>query len=254
MALRRGSSVTLNTMLKEANQGKIITPLVRAALTNPDFEGFTIEVEGWEARLYDGYFHPSTHTSWTARQLSYYLTHPDDLVQETPDLLFVLAVTQGKFWHKFIQRLLISKGVMIQDEAPLLDLDYNRKGNADGILYNGEWFEFKTMSDRLIKKVKSVEDLKAHHPTYYAQTQDYLDISGAHAMRYFIMALASPFPMEEFVVPADPAFQAAQRMKYRDAIIASETEERPPPCCHPKSSESRSCPVRFACPIGSRVA
>jgi hypothetical protein len=245
----------LRRLLNESkNEKKIITPYVRAALTNPAFQGFWVEVEGWTPRPYDGYFHPSTHSTWTARQLSYYLTNPDELIQEQPDLLFVLAVTQGKFWHKFIQLLLLAAGILVEDEVPLKDLVYNRKGHADGRLYNGEYFEFKTMNERSIRKVKTIQDLIMYHPDYYAQTQDYLDVLGAESMRYFIMALASPFPMQEFVVPADPAFQAAQREKYRQAIVGAETEIRPDFCCQPRSLQSKSCPVRLACPMGAKVA
>jgi hypothetical protein len=240
-------------LLKEAGEGKIITPYVRAALSNPAFEGFTLQIQGWTSRYHDGYFHPSTHATWLSRQLFYYLENPDELVKEKPNLLFVLAVTQGHFWHTFIQKLLMRKGIMIQDEVPLKDLDYNRKGHADGRLFNGELFEFKTMNDRQLRKLKTVEDLRRDHPGYYAQTQDYLDMAGEAAMRYFVMALASPFPMEEFVVPADPAFQAAQREKYRVALTSTETGEIPDPCCNPRSPQSRSCPARFACPIGAKV-
>lgn len=241
-------------MLRDVRQGKILVPYVTAALTSPDFEGFHLDVEGWVPRGYDGYFHPSTHATWTARQLSYYLTHPDDLIAETPTLLFVLSVTQGKFWHLFIQYLLLRGGLLVQDEVPIKDLDLNRKGHADGMLFNGEGFEFKTMTERLIKKVTNVEELKEHHFTYYAQTQDYLDVLGIPAMRYLIMSLSSPFFMQEFLVPADPEFQHAQREKYREALTLTEMGERPDPCCQPRSTQSKSCPVRFACPLGTRVA
>lgn len=243
----------LRRLLREGKEGKIITPYIRAALTNPDFEGFQLVIRGWTPRMYDGYFHPSTHATWTPRQLSYYLTHPDDFPPEQPTLLFVLAVTQGHFWHTFIQHILMRKGIMVQDEVPLKELDHNRKGHADGRLHNGELFEFKTMNDRTIKLVDSVDTLIKHHPDYYAQTQDYLDMSGEKAMRYFIMALASPFTMQEFVVPADLSFQRMQRDKYREALTLTEMGERPDPCCHPKSAQSKTCPARFACPIGTKL-
>lgn len=240
-------------MLRETQQGKILTPYIRAALTNPDFTGFQIDVEGWTPRPYDGYFHPSTHSTWTARQLFYYLTDPDSFEPEVPTLLFVLAVTQGKFWHAFVQRLLLRKKLLLQDEVPLKDARYNRKGHTDGLLSTGEGFEFKTMGDRLIKKVKDANDLREHHPDYYAQTQDYLDMSGLVAMRYLVMTLSSPFLMEEFVVLADPVFQAAQREKYRVTLTASDTGDPPEPCCQPRSMLSRTCPARFACPLGTRT-
>ena len=240
-------------MLKEAREGKILTPLVRAALTNPDFEGFTIDVEGWEPRPYDGWFHPSTHATWTARQLAYYLLYPEAIIQEKPSLLFVLAVTQGKFWHKFFQQLFLAKGVLTQAEVPLSDASINCTGHADGQINDGDLWEFKTMSHHVIRKVKTVEDLVEHDKFgYYAQTQDYLMMSGNPRMRYLIMALASPFDMSEMVVEADPLFQAAQREKYHQAITAALTGEMPPECCTPRSPESRTCPARRVCPLGAK--
>lgn len=238
-------------MLRELTEGKVIVPIIRAALSNPTFTGFEVPVEGWIPRPYDGWFHPSTHATWTDRQLTYYLTHGAKVPAEQPDLLFVLSVTQGKFWHEFIQRILLQKGIMVRKEVPLRDEIHNRTGHTDGELESGRLFEFKTASERVIRKMTSVEDLKEYKPGYYAQTQDYLDMAGAEEMHYFIMQLSAPFAMEEFIVPADPEFQAAQRAKYRRAIEAAQSGTLPNACCAIGSAESKGCPVRNFCPIGA---
>lgn len=246
------ASPAFRRFMKDVHQSKVITPVIAAMLSQPDFEGFQVPVEDWTPRPYDGWFHPSTHATWNVRQLAYYLQHGGELPIARPELLFVLAVTQGKFWHAFIQKLLLDNGIMEKDEVPLVDEEHHRRGHIDGLLRNGELFEFKTASERVIKKMTSVDDLKEYKPEYYAQTQDYLDMAGAQEMRYFVMSLAAPFPMTEFVVPADPRFQAAQRTKYLMALMHAEQGTFPEPCCAVKSPESKTCPVRLLCPYGAR--
>jgi hypothetical protein len=246
------SSPDFKRFLKDVRQSKLITPIIAAMLSEPTFDEFDLTVDGWTPRPYDGWFHPSTHAMLNVRQLVYYLTEGHKLPDERPTLLFVLSVTQGKFWHTFVQKLLMDNGIMVKDEVPLVDKEHKRRGHTDGLLANGELFEFKTASERVIRKMTSVEALREYRPEYYAQTQDYLDMAGADKMRYFIMSLAAPFPMEEFVVPADPAFQAAQREKYTKALIHAKEGTMPQPCCAIRSPESKSCPVRLLCPIGAR--
>jgi hypothetical protein len=259
------SSTSFRRLLKGIHEDQILIPTLKASLSNPNFDGFTIDVEGWNARAYDGWFHPSTHASWTVKQLYHYLVQGGEMEPERPELLFVLAVTQGKFWHTMVQTLLADVGVLAinrlvpasasitdQVEVPLVDAEHKRRGHADGriALRDNELFEFKTMSDYKIRKIKTAEDIKNLEPGYYAQTQDYLDISGADQMRYLIMSLASPFPMVELVVPADKPFQAAQRQKYADALQAAADQREPGSCCTPRSDTAKGCPVRTLCPIG----
>jgi hypothetical protein len=237
-------------VLADLSQGNILTTTIRSALFNPQFKGFDLHVDAWEEHPPDRWFHPSTHSSWTARQLYYYLKDPESFPHEAPDLLFVLAVTQGKFWHTFVQKLLLDQGILTQDEIPLIDLEFNRRGHADGVLSTGELFEFKTASENVIKMIKDVDGLRHYKPTYYSQAQDYLDMSGHSAMRYLIMSLASPFPMAEYVVKADPQFQAAQRAKYREALSAYQEGREPEACCAIYSPQAKACPARTVCPIG----
>jgi hypothetical protein len=259
------TSVSFRKFIKEIHDDQVLIPVLKASLSNPDFQGFTIPVDGWGTRAYDGWFHPSTHATWSTRQLYHYLVHGQEMEPERPELLFVLAVTQGTFWHTLVQTLLADRGILKinrtvpasasitdQVEVPLLDKEHNRRGHADGrvAVRDNELFEFKTMTDWKIRKIKTADDIKILTPEYYAQTQDYLDMSGAGQMRYLIMSLASPFPMVEVVVPADKPFQAAQRQKYADALQAAADQQEPPSCCVPRSDQAKACPVRNLCPVG----
>lgn len=247
---------------------QVIIPVIRAALSNPKFTGFSVPVRGWRegVRKFDGWFHPSTHASWTARQLTYYLLHGAEIPPEPPTLTYVAAVTQGSFWHNFNQRLLIQEGVLrrnpgttakddieAQCEIALVDDEHNRRGHADGRMatVDDELFEFKTMNDVKIKKFTDEIVLREENPYgYYSQAQDYLDIAGLPKMRYFIMSLASPFPMQEFVVHANPGFQRRQREKYLQAIESAQQGGLPDACCGIGSAMAKSCPVASFCPVG----
>jgi hypothetical protein len=149
-------SRTLGALKKE----QVIIPVLRAALSNPKFKGFKVDVKGWNERKFDGWFHPSTHASWTARQLALYLLNGPEVPLETPTITFVAAVTQGSFWHNLNQRILLQEGVLrrnpgtttkdsIDDqcEVPLVDPEHNRRGHADGRMATAddELFEFKCL-------------------------------------------------------------------------------------------------------------
>ena len=256
-------SPSFRRALTEIHDGAVLLPIIRGELARPDFEGFTVPVEAWAEREPDGWFHPSEHATWSARQLALYAARPQLAERERPQLTSILAMTQGKFWHTFFQTLLAANGILTEAEKPLTDPGHNRRGHMDGLLSTGEGFELKTMAEHLIHKVKTVEDLREHHPGYYAQAQDYLDMAGLAVMRMVIMSPANPYPMTELAIEADEVFQAAQRRKYRQALaaatgIAEELGDTnagvplPEACCVINSKESKTCPVRLACPIGSK--
>jgi hypothetical protein len=94
------------------------------------------------------------------------------------------------------------------------------------------------------------EALREIYPDYYAQSQDYLMMSGLRFMRYFIIGMSTPYPMREFVVEANPAFQAAQRAKYREALDRAARGYAPAACCAIRSPQAKGCPTKSACEIG----
>lgn len=250
----------------ELARGYRIIPVLRAAFSNPTFQGFDVHVPGWNERPYDGWFHPSTHGAWAARQLALYLRHGEQMPLEKPTLNFVLAVTQGSFWHEVIQRVMLERGLLLRNEGTtwadsiekqvelaLVDPELNLRGHADGRMSSDdELFEFKTMGSHWkMDKITCEDELREQNPFgYWEQTQDYLAISGREASRYLILNMGAGFRMVEFVVRADKAFQAAQRTKYRQAIEAAQENRLPPACCSIGSTTAKNCPARQFCDIG----
>lgn len=238
--MARTDSAVLRGILKDVRDKKILSPIIRGGLADPKFKGFSLQVEGWTPRPYDGWFHPSTHATWDVDKLVDYLTHPERYQpDEHPSLSFVLAVTQGKFWHTFHQRLLLDHGILLQDEVPLVDIPRRRKGHTDGLLANGELLEIKTSSSRSFRKFTDLEGLMTNEPGYYAQTQDYLDMAEAEHMRYLVMCMESPYAFSEFLVPVDGAFQARQRRKYREAVEIAMQHHQLPTITAPVPQQSR---------------
>lgn len=248
---------TFTQVLKEIQDEKILVPLIRAALLDPKFKGFNVLAEEWRPRPYDGRFHPSSHATWTERMLALYLMNPDAVdVEEKPSLIFVLAVTQGKFWHEFYQRLLKNLGVLEAKEVPIDNPETNVLGHADGRLggkdsrLKGELLELKTMNDWKHGKITNEDELRELEPGYYGQSQDYLRETGCDRMRYLIISNSSPYDMTEFVVHANPAYQEAQRRRYTNAMAMAEAGDIGDACCALGSKQAKTCPVRSACPIG----
>lgn len=249
---------------------QILIPTLHAALYNPDFKGFQVPVDPWEERAYDGKFHPSTHSTWTVRQLYVYLVAHQMLVPDPFELTGVLAVTAGSFWHRFIQQILLESAMVVRQrpdgepihpaEVVIDDPEHNRAGHADGQLVNGEGLELKSINGHQVEKVISEAVLKEKKYPYYCQSQDYMDVLGLEAMRFLMLNPDYPFRMSEFVVRRNPYYQAQRRFEYKQAVeLATRYPDvreldnpltEIPACCAPKSQQAKTCPARNACPIG----
>lgn len=248
--------------IKGIASNEVLIPIMHAALYDPEFEGFSVPVTGWQKdkRHYDGWFHPSYHSTWTVRQLYIYLTAYHLLEEERMPLTGVLAVTAGKFWHMFIQRILLDNGILVKDEVPIRHEETNRLGHADGYLSTGEALEIKTINGFQVDKIISEAVLREKKPQYWAQTQDYLDCLGLSSMRYLMINPDYPFRMSEFVVMSNRPYQVQRRAEYKqaielaqrfpDATYLGDPQSTVPTCCAPRSKEARGCPTKHACPIG----
>jgi hypothetical protein len=245
--------MTLSRGIQELAKGGVLAPILRYELTNPRFEGFTIEMDGWTDRPWDGWFHPSTHATWTPRQLALYLTQPQLIETEQPTMEMVVAVTQGHFLHHLIGNVLLGNGVVEALEIPGEDPVHNRKGHMDG-RRGEEGVEFKSINrEHLLNKITDAESLRRLKPGYYGQAQDYIDMHGLTGMRFLFFGVMYPYPMGEFVVPRDDEFIAAQRTKYLLAQELAAAGEIGEACCHSMDTEALACPLRQACPVGQRA-
>lgn len=251
------------TMASIAN-GEVVIPIIRAKLWNPDFDSFTIEVEGFKNRPWDGWFHPSTHPTWPERMLYYYLTEHERLVAEPFDTASVMAITQGNFWHTFVQKVLIDAGYLIpppegQKEHGFSDTETRSRGSVDGLSVDSEVFEYKTMMTAKMARIERgaptdpavLESFKRLAPEYFFQGQEYMRLSGFRRWRGVIQGLEYPFEMREIAMEFDPAAAYGIRDKYRAVLQAVADQRLPLACCAPKSDLAKVCPARLVCPVGS---
>lgn len=255
-------------MLNKVDKGEVVAPLIRAALYDPNFKGFTVKVRGFHARPPDGWFHPSTHPLWPARMLFYYLVAPERLVGEPFDPHSVMAVTQGNFWHDFIQHIgataglfqpgLCSCGCKDPVERAFNDEETGARGHVDGLLPE-EVFEFKTIRPAKLHKfpdlVPEASDLadwyRGYYPGYWAQGQEYMRLSGFRRHRTLLLAMDYPYEMREVVLDYDHTFAHETAEKYRQVRQAAADQHPPMPCCAPHSKEAAACTARLICPHGA---
>ena len=244
----------LRRALKGTINKEVLIPILHMALNDPKFQGFSVDIDPWTPRPPDGYFHPSTQATWTARQMALYLMAPQLFEQELMPLTGVFAVTQGHFWHMFLQHILKEHGILVEDELGFTDEEHKRKGHMDGLLaIKGEpvGLEIKTMNSRTLTKMTDAEALKELKFGYWSQAQEYLDVFKLKEMRFLILSPDYPFNMKEFVVPADPIHQGRRRRAYKEAIQTAENLSLPlsrtegPSCC----GTPTSCPARWACEL-----
>jgi hypothetical protein len=243
-------SPTFRRVAKGAAAGEVLIPLLRSYLHEPKFEGFMINVRGFEHRPPDGWFHPSTHPTWDERALYWYLVDPDHLVQEPFDYTSTLAVTMGVMVHDFIQMCLMELGIVDGVEVPVMDAEAGARGSMDGVR-GDEVIEIKTMNDmklgRLAKGVvdspEVQESFRRLCPEYWRQGQTYMRMSGKTLERFLLINTAYPFAMREFVIHYDHREAEAVREKYL-TVRQAVADQRPPGYC---CGEFGKCPARAIC-------
>lgn len=255
--------------LKAIDHGEVVAPIIRAALFDPDFKSFTVKVRGFEARPPDGWFHPSTHPLWSERRLYWYVVAPHHLALEPFDPHSVMAVTQGHFWHSFIEHVgkraglfqvsePCSCGCKSAVERAFRDEETGSRGHVDGLLAE-EIFEFKTMRPSKLSIFPSLGPLDMaawyaeHYPTYYGQAQEYMRLSGYRAHRTLILSMDYPYEMREILLPFDHGFAYEVAEKYRRVRQAVADKVMPMPCCAPGSTDAKACIARLICPVASHL-
>lgn len=267
-----------NAIMRDAQHGTVVKPLLHSYLLDAKWTSdFAITFKkGPTSRKPDGWFHPSEHPSWQARQLYYLITQPDDLDAELLEYKSTLAVTVGTAMHGFIEMCLKDIGILLgperlrelgfqvhpkSGEPAVSDPEAGSRGHMDGVLeiflpdFPKEpypLFEFKTSNENVLRKIEDL-DLEAFirmFPEYYAQAQEYLRMSGRSVSVVLFMQMGFPWTLKEFHIPANPRYQRGVQMKYLQVRKAVEEGELPEACCGPGSKEAKSCPARGICPIG----
>ena len=262
---------TFRKLLDGSAGGEVLIPIIQTYLYDPKFPSFTIDVEGWKPKPPDGYFHPSTHPMADERLLYHYLVDPHLLVHEVFDPTSTMTVTQGHFWHDFIQMVGLDSGFLLPSPNPTpgrnkaewywLHEPTKSRGWSDGvtsplICLEQEIFEFKTMRGAKASKIAKgrpespevQESFRLLVPDYYAQAQEYLRLSGLRRWRGIILSLEWPFPMREIVLDADRVYQHSIAAKYERVLQAAADQRPPTSCCGPLMD----CPARQVCTLGMR--
>jgi hypothetical protein len=253
--------------MRDISQGMLVKPVLHNYLFDARFPAFDLHFEEQEMeRKPDGWFHPSTHPLWPARNLYNYLATPDIFPVEKKQYMGTLAVTIGKVMHEFVQMCLTDAGIRpaaLQvcqvcppkyqcKEAGVRDDDLGERGHLDGVLsFDGfpnvpeakmePVFEFKTSHDNFGKLTK-MEDLDAEAfkkkwPIYWGQQQRYLRLSGRPYSIVLMMETMYPFTMREFHIAYDPGWNAQIDAKYHQ-VRQAVADQRPPICCGQRGCES----------------
>ena len=250
-------------LLSSVTNDEVVIPVIRSALFDPNFSSFTVKVRGFHARPPDGWFHPSTHPLWPAPMLWLYIAHNEMLAPEPFDPHGTMAVTQGHFWHSFIEHVgklaglfnvaaPCSCGCKSEVERAFRDEVTGARGHVDGLLPE-EIFEFKTMNSMKLRRIENgspgtpevLASYKSLCPEYYAQAQEYMRISGYRRHRSLLLAMEYPYPMREVVMDYDYGFAAQIAEKYL-AVRQAVADQRMPKCpC--SMTDRRACPARVVC-------
>jgi hypothetical protein len=272
-----------SSITRQVQSGLIVAPALRAYLFDAQWpEDFTITFsKGQNYRPPDGWFHPSEHPTWPARMLYFLMTQPEEMQREYMEHGNTLAVTMGTAVHGFIEVCLKHIGLLLREhelieqgfainphsgEPMVEDKEAGSRGSMDGIIrlptgsggvfagHRLAHFEFKTTNNNVLQKVTDLDldDFISRWPSYYAQAQEYLRMSGLPGTILVFVGMGYPWHIREFHIPANPRYQTDVRDKYllvRHHVAAG---KMPDACCTIGSKESKSCPARFVCPVGSQ--
>jgi hypothetical protein len=258
----------------QAHDGLVMKPLIEQVFYDVEYpEDLTIRFRKHNLdHGPDGWFHPSTHPLWSERRLWHYLVNPSSFIPEPMEPQNNLSVTIGEALHGFMGFMLTEHGLLLPrpqeicrcgnekcDEWYWEDPNTGARGHSDGVGtvaiptmpgVNLTNFEFKSRSPR----AKVIPDLdldafKAKYPTYFAQQQEYMRMSGYVVTVVIMMSVGYPWEVTEIHIPYDPKFALGVRDKYLRVRDAAAKVEMPPPCCNYGSPQAQACEFRAICPV-----
>lgn len=263
-----------------AATGAVLAPLVRLYIGEGRFPRNTkiILPGGDPNRKPDGWFHPSTHPTMSARKLYFYVKTPELWHPEPWSYEGRVSVTVGTLMHGVVRMALEDLGLLQMpqgtcpccerpygpgkgecDEPGVADPVLRRRGHMDGVVITPRLgmtgYDLKTINHFSVSKIpdgpespEAVQWLITKHPYYYGQMQEYMALSGLRKVVMLFMGMGLPWYLKEIHVDYDPAYVLALEAKYRLVREAVAAGEPPEACCPPFSKESDSCPAS-ACPI-----
>lgn len=268
-------SPNFRSLVKEAAEGLVLKPLLHVYLYEGKFpQRFNVPFyKAGEAREPDGWFHPSSHPLLEPMQLYQYLTNPQAWASERLSYEGRMSVTMGTAIHAFIEMCIRDGGWMAEltgtcpacqrpqglkkgqcGEFGAADPILKRRGHMDGKLTLPQWgiggFEFKTTSVRDMDSLKDndLEMFRKKWLPYYAQVQEYMDITGLRQFIVLFLGMGYPWRLLEFQVPYDAAFASEVRDKYALVRRHEQNGTLPLACCAPRSKKMKQCPA-MACHV-----
>lgn len=250
-----------------ASSGAVLVPLLRLHLAEGNFpKGKKIDMPGEGSRKPDGWFHPSSHPLMDERKLFHYLKYPERWEPEPFSIESRMSVTVGTLMHGVCRVILEDIGVWQAptgtcaccgrphgtrrgqcDEPGVCDPVLGRRGHMDGVLLLRQLgmvgYDLKTINHFSVAKMPDMDlaYMRAKHPYYYAQMQEYMALSGLRLMVMVFLGIGLPWHMREVHVPYDPAFVLQTEAKYRRVRAALESGVPPVACCSPGSAASKEC-------------
>lgn len=251
--------------LLDAGDGKaelipiLMDYLERGGLPDP----LTISVRGGTGdRPHDDWFHPSSHPLMTDRQLYYLLTEPDQWNPDPFGYQGRMSTLIGSVLHEVMETALMDlkylvplKGTCLACGLPqpsqcrehgVVDLKTRARGHVDGILnYNGirKHFEFKTANSMVLRNLNNndIEAFKIKWPSYWAQAQEYLRMSGLSQSVILVFQMGHPWVMREFHIEIDHEHCMKVERKYLLVREAIANGTPPSPCCAIGSAVAKKC-------------
>jgi hypothetical protein len=250
-----------------AAEGAVVAPLLRLYLSRGDFPtGKKLEMPGLGSREPDGWFHPSSHPTMDERKLYHYLAEPKLWVPEDFSFELRMSVTVGTLMHGIVQVILEDLGLWQMptgtcpccnrphgrrrgqcSEPGVWDPVLGRRGHMDGVLLTKQFgmvgYDLKTMNHFSIAKMPDMDCdyMRAKHPYYYGQMQEYMALSGLRMMVMVFMGMGLPWHIREVQVPYDEQYVMELEAKYRRVRAAVAAGQPPDPCCGPRTPQSKSC-------------
>lgn len=206
-------------------------------------------------RVWDGYFHPSSHCLTPELEL-YYAFHPELLVPERYSVGQIMNFQVGSAFHSLLQSMLIHLELVDPAEIEVGFTDERRhcSGRLDirrMEMPNGKVMPVDIKSSGAPKIADWLMD------KYLAQLNVYMDVGcGPEPMEQgmiLIIEKQTPHRFREIIVQRDEALLDRIYTRWNrvlEAVQFSDTSMLEWPCHARNSPEHQECPARFVCPLG----